>query len=324
MQYASGKPVNKFQKVVTEILVCIAIVFVVRTIGFGLYQVPTGSMETSILVGERFFADKFTYLWRAPARGEVIAFNDPCYPYSSHPLKRLWENYVWGPGNWTKRVIGIPGDIIKGAVENGKPVVYRNGQKIDESYVNKYPLIALYKGDPAQIRARVELEIAQYASRKMIDPLKIDQIIQDYMDAFLEWRSYDPSVSFEDQPFYKINPARIARDSLGAIRLRKPGTPLERDPHVASHNDGTNRWNGTDEFYVELGPDQYWLMGDNRLGSQDSRFLGPVSGKLIHGKIVFRLWSNDSSEQWWLLDLIRHPINFWQKMRWSRFLNWVK
>src|SRR5579872_4697513 len=135
---------------VTEITTLLIIVFLIRTFGFGLYQVPTGSMETSMLVGERFFADKFTYSFlRKPARSEVIAFNEPpaFFAYSKNKVMRLFQDYVWGPSNWTKRVVGIPGDLVEGKIENGKPVVYVNGQLLDEPYLNTYPLIMVYRED---------------------------------------------------------------------------------------------------------------------------------------------------------------------------------
>jgi len=50
-----------FWSSIAEFIALLMIIFLIRTIGFGLYQVPTGSMETTMLVGERFFADKFTY-----------------------------------------------------------------------------------------------------------------------------------------------------------------------------------------------------------------------------------------------------------------------
>ena len=74
-----------------------------------------------------------------------------------------------------------------------------------------------------------------------------------------------------------------------------------------------------DEFDVTLGENQFWMMGDNRLGSYDSRGFGPVESKMIHGKILFRIWSIDSNEGWWIFDLIKHPIDFWKRVRWSRF-----
>jgi len=68
-----------------------------------------------------------------------------------------------------------------------------------------------------------------------------------------------------------------------------------------------------------LGVDEYWCMGDNRLGSLDCRFFGPIKEQEIHGRIVFLIWSIDSNEAWWIVDLIKHPINFWSRVRWSRF-----
>ena len=75
--------------------------------------------------------------------GEIISMNDPEFKYSKNPAMNLFQHYVWGPSNWTKRVIGVPGDVIKGVIEDGKAVVYRNGEKLNEPYINKYPLMRI-------------------------------------------------------------------------------------------------------------------------------------------------------------------------------------
>src|SRR3990167_7836219 len=130
---------------IESVLIILPIVFVVRTFLYGLYQVPSGSMETTMLAGEGFFADKLSYWFRKPRRGELVTFDDPVdYPYSNNPIINVWQRYVWGPINITKRIIGVPGDTIRLAVEHGKPVVYRNGEKIDEPYVNTLPIIAVF------------------------------------------------------------------------------------------------------------------------------------------------------------------------------------
>ncbi|HSW73659.1 MAG TPA: signal peptidase I [Candidatus Limnocylindria bacterium] len=304
---------------IKELVVLLLIVFLIRTFGFGLYQVPTGSMETTMLVGERFFADKFSYLFSKPQRNDIIALNDPTFPYSSNKFVRLYQEYVgwpvwpWGPINFTKRIVGVPGDHVKGVIEDGKPVVYLNGQKLDESaYLNKEPLLGVWSAYPAY-----------------------------------EWRSYVPGKAYDQQPFYRVNPRFIMRSEQVSpeylamenltitpegFLLKEPGKPIEkhgdmRDSGFSSRKNGGqegSHWSGGDEYDIHLGPNEYWLMGDNRRGSADSRAFGPVDGRLIHGKILFRIWSSDSSESWWIVDLIKHPVDFWRRMRWSRFFQRIK
>ena len=270
------------QSFTVQLMVFIAIFFVVRTFFFGLYQVPTGSMETTMLKGERFLADKCT-VWFSPIkRGTIISFNDPNYPYSENTFMRLWQYYVgmpqglnvlnWQPINLTKRVIGIPGDHVVGKIEGGKPVIYLNDEKLDEPYVNRYPLISLWGCGGIN---------------------SIDRV------------SYDPSLPYDQQQFYKINPADIVR--LPQVQtIIQPATPIPQDT-----------------FDVTLGPDEYWVMGDSRLNSSDSRMWGTLRGDLIHGKIVFRIASVDSDSTWWIIDLIKNPFEFFARSRWNRWFNLV-
>jgi len=199
------------------IFVIIPIAFIIRTFGFGLYQVPTGSMEPTLLVGERFFADKLTYWFREPKRGEIIAFNSPdssaCptqgFPYSKNWFKNLVQRYIWipfimeGPSNWTKRVIAVGGDHIVGKIEDDKPVIYLNDSKLplQEPYVNTYPLIELYAPVSSWV-PNLKKSDARYR---------------------VVYRTFDPNRSFEkEQPFYQIDPSRIV------LRKGKPVLRLQR------------------------------------------------------------------------------------------------
>lgn len=275
---------TRWEQLVETLVVVIPIAFCIRTYFYGLYQVPTGSMETTMLVGERFFADKFTILFKGVQRGDIITFNDPSYAYSDNYFVNLFQRYVWGPSNWTKRVIGVPGDHVKGVIEEGKPVIYLNEEKLLEPYINKYPLLARVEGDG------------------------------------LHYRSYDPNFSYTNQPFYCTDKKSVF---FAKQMLKRCGIEWEKIPESPAIEQG---YSG-DVFDIKLKKDEYWVQGDNRLGSHDSRFWAvggkPLDRKLIHGKIVFRIWSMDSTESWWIIDLIKHPIDFWKKIRWNRCLQVV-
>lgn len=271
---------------IQSLLVVIPFAFLVRTWFYGLYKVPSGSMETTLLVGESLVSDKFTYTFlRKPQRGEIIAFNEPTYPYSKNPFKNWWQHYVWGPDNFTKRLIGIPGDHIKGTLEDGRPVIYLNGERLDEPYLNQYPLVLT--------------------------------------DTRGTYRSYDAHYSYEKQPFYRMNRTHIKMIKKMMEPLGLPGVLY---PQTASTPNGRM----VDIFEITLktkekdGVDEYWGMGDNRLGSSDCRSFGPIPGNFIHGRIFFRLFSVDSSTSWMIMDLLRHPIDFWSRVRWSRWMQFVK
>lgn len=144
-------------------------------------QVPTGSMEETIMVGDRVIGSRLAYTFGEPERGDVAIFKfgwqcnrckkamgegtapETC-PYCNEEITHPKTVY------YVKRVIGLPGDTVEikadgscaqsdiiseaaGSVqlsgENaGKPLVtaavYVNGEKLTEGYLRE-PM--LYTGD---------------------------------------------------------------------------------------------------------------------------------------------------------------------------------
>lgn len=282
---------KRFIDEAVSIVNALIIIFLIRTFIFGLYQVPSGSMEPTLLVGESLVSDKLTVWFTPIKRGEVIAFNQPTYEYSDNIIMNFIQRYIlgvfWGPQNWTKRVIAIPGDHVQGRIEDGKTVVYINGQKIDEPYVNPYPLARRLKTGTW----------ATFNPYNRADYYNMQPI------------SYDTSKTPEDQPFYKTSMAQLLQKD-GNIELIYPGTPQER---------------GIDVYDVHLKDNEYWCMGDNREGSSDCREVGVVDGKLIHGRVIFRLFSWDDPETgWMLISFLKNPITFFGKFRWNRCFQWIR
>lgn len=323
-----NKNVKKsFSEQVIESCVILFVIFMVRTVFFGLYQVPSGSMETTMLVGESFVADKFTYWVREPRRGEIIAFNDPLYEYSKNPLMHTFEQYVWGPSNWTKRVIGVPGDVVEGRVENGVPLVYVNGQLLDEPYLNQYPLAHVWTEDPTKFKDQIKYELSSVSRGSQLDSTVLDTIVLRKWISKTTLRSYDPTKSFYDQPFYRMDERRMIKMQDGSLVLVKPQTEIAPHHHQMMADqptkDTVRRWNSSDTFYVELGPDEYWCMGDNRLGSKDCRYFGPIKKRYIHARVRFRLFSIDTLNDWIILDFLQHPIDIFTRVRWKRFFQCI-
>lgn len=75
--------------------------------------VPTGSMKTTINEGDRLVANRLSYLFSEPQRGDIVVFK---FPDNESVL-------------YIKRVIGTPGDVVK--IEDGR--VYINDELYDDT-----------------------------------------------------------------------------------------------------------------------------------------------------------------------------------------------
>lgn len=292
------------------VVVALALALVLRNFLFGLYHVPTGSAEPNILVGDRIWGNKMAYYVSPVHRGDLVIFDNPKFEYDkSNKFYELWQRYIGfpvpllglgtGPDNWVKRVIAVPGDTIEGRVEEGRTVIYLNGKKLKEPYVNTFPLM----------RVRRTKGLIPWAN---IGPLSVPQFLRyEYREPSPKY-TYDPSKSLAQQPYYAIDEEDIVRrpDTL------EPDLDYAFTPAYKYHDMGCY-----DIFGPYVIPDDcYWVMGDSRKNSEDSRWWGFLKKDRIHGRASFVIYSIDSEEAFWLFDLIKHPIDFWTRhVRWNRF-----
>ena len=92
-----------------------------RTFVFQAYEIPSGSMETTIMTGDMVFAEKVSYYFREPEAGDIVTFEDP-----QSPGRIL-----------IKRVIATGGQTVD--INNVDGLVYVDGMALEEPYTNGQP-----------------------------------------------------------------------------------------------------------------------------------------------------------------------------------------
>ncbi len=105
-----------------SILIALILSFGIRVAIVEAYHIPTGSMIPTIMEHDRIMSNKFIYRFTDPKPGEVVVFTPPSSAHTDAP-------------RFVKRLIGVEGDRIE--VRDG--VVYRNGKRLSEPYINQTP-----------------------------------------------------------------------------------------------------------------------------------------------------------------------------------------
>ena len=196
----------------------VVVVLILRNSVFGLYHVPSGSAEPTLLVGDRVLGYKMSYSFGGkPKRYQLVMFDNPKFEYSHNKLHFLWQKYVGfglplfglpcGPENFVKRVIAAPGDTVEGRVENDKPVIYLNGERLEEPYVNPYPLIAIGKR-------------TGFIDLDKIGLLPIPGWLKLKPTEYPLFYTYVPDKEFSDQPYYNMSSEEVGLKP-GTLRPRK-------------------------------------------------------------------------------------------------------
>ena len=245
----------------SSICTVLAVGLFVMTFVFQNFEIPSGSMEKTLLIGDHVLVDRITLAppthwfpldhYREPQRGDIIVFLKP------HP--ETPDLYL------VKRLIGMPGDHIH--LDHG--VVYINGTALN------IPQAQMPRDDG--------------------DP----------QDAYTPYRDDFPA---DLQGIEEESSANNA--ALWAVDLPN---------HIE---------NG--ELVVP--PGHYFMMGDNRTQSLDSRYWGFVPRENIVGRPLFIYWSfetpRDQIDKTSLGDrigFIGHILlHIFDQTRWSRTFKVVR
>lgn len=220
-----------------------------RSFLFEPFQIPSGSMMPTMLVGDFILVQKYSYgvhdpVWRSelietgsPERGDIAVFK--------YPLDEKLD--------YIKRVVGLPGDQI----------IYRNKTLFIKPSCEREP---------------------------------------ENCDQFIEMKQEMQSVYETNQYGHTI--ARINEDLGGVEHEILANINQQYEFPFVQPGGKVNEW--------IVPEDQYFMMGDNRDNSQDSRFWGFVREDQLVGKAVF-IWMSfvkNEGEYSWLPDWFPIDIRF--------------
>ncbi len=259
-------PKEKFLEFFKNLLFAAIAALLIKTFLIETSRVPTGSMEKTILIGDFLFVNKFIYGSSSP---RSIPFTDVALPYFQLPAIREPEQgdivVFEYPGdrdvlipkvinNYVKRCIGEPGDTIK-IVDK---VVFVNGKEA---------------GIPANIQYTKPFTAPKGNSNQRIFPKGSG------------WNSdnYGPLVI----------PKKGDVIELSRNNIEKWRTIINRE-HVRKVVRVTGKGiliDGEKVNSYTLKKDYYFMMGDNRDDSADSRFWGFVPRDKIVGEALMIYWS---------------------------------
>lgn len=99
------------------VLIIVGLSWGLRTYVFQAYEIPSGSMEETIQIGDMIFSEKLTYYSRSPEPGDIVTFADP-----EKPGRTL-----------IKRCIAVAGQTVD---INESGTLYIDGVAQSESYTN--------------------------------------------------------------------------------------------------------------------------------------------------------------------------------------------
>ena len=240
--------------------------------------------------------------------------------------------------NYIKRCIGIPGDSIK--IVHGD--VFINNKKVDPKTTGKTSYF---------------VQMSNTLSKKDYDRLNISEIDQAdaeggyYMQLtpqnLLDLKKTPGIVNIEkiEDPrdgtniFPYSNRFSWSIDNFGSLYIPKKGETITLDSNTAElyykviamyeenpdfrFKDGKYRIGNEEVTEYTFKMDYYFMMGDNRHHSADSRFWGFVPEDHIVGKALFIWMSIEPTDNNTLYGNRKSDKNIFQRIRWSRLFSLI-
>ncbi|MFH1196017.1 MAG: signal peptidase I [bacterium] len=259
-------PKEKVIEFVKNLLFAAVAALLIKTFLIETSRVPTGSMEKTILVGDFLFVNKFIYGSSSPRN---IPFTDIALPYFQMPAirePRSGDIVVFEyPGdrdemnseiimNYVKRMIGTPGDTIE--IKN--KVVFVNGKQ--------FPI-------PPKIQYLRSVPLPQGYADESIFPKGSGWNGDNYGPFIIPKKGQVIPLTVENVDWWRT------------IIDREYGRRV-----VSASNEKVYIDNKPVDSY-EIQKDYYFMMGDNRDDSADSRYWGLVPRDKILGQALMIYWS---------------------------------
>jgi signal peptidase I len=142
---------------ITELIVIVMVVLLIRTFVAQAYNIPSGSMKPTLLVGDFILVNKLVYRFSEPQRGDIVVFKYPIDPNI----------------DFIKRIIALPGEQVE--VRNNQ--VFINGKPL--------PLIEVGRREENGVRKVIYEEVL---------PEGIKHKVQFYEDFPFSKRDFGPVV----------------------------------------------------------------------------------------------------------------------------------
>jgi signal peptidase I len=247
--------------------------------------------------------------------------------------KRSFGDIIYRPvdkrENYIKRCVGIPGDSVK--IVNGQ--VYVNGKAQKEIPGMQYKYLITIQGSSLNTNAMDKLDIApediEGSGSRMIIPLTNEKlkILEGMKFVTAKEKIIVPKEERDPNIFPSNDQYTWSLDNFGPFWIPKKGVTIQlttknlplyrRIIDVYEENDlkvkdGVIYINGAVAKEYTFKMDYFWMMGDNRHNSADSRYWGFVPEDHIVGKASFVWLSLDKNK------------SFLAKIRWNRFFMGVK